>query len=123
MQPGESRKWIRCRERGRLTTVLRLLFTGEGRADLLYWLRYKWWAVLVVVAGLVAVLSVTVRCLAFPTPSSNPRRLGDTARRPLSALGLPAASQMRCCRRPVTAVFSSQQQPAEPQQSVSPPPP
>ena len=67
--------WCRsCRERGPLATVHRLLFTGEGRADLLNWLRYRWWAVLVVVVGLVVVLSVTVRCFAVPTPSSNPRR-------------------------------------------------
>ena len=54
-------------------------------------------------------------------PAAPGRALGDTTRRPLSALGLPAASQMRCCRRPVAAVSSSQQQSAEPQPSVSPP--
>ena len=67
-------------------------------------MQYKWWAVVLVVAGLVVVLSVTVRCFAVHTPSSNPRRpparaLRDTARRPLSALGLPATSQVSCTER------------------------
>ncbi|XP_043239810.1 disintegrin and metalloproteinase domain-containing protein 10-like [Amphibalanus amphitrite] len=98
----------RYRERGPLATVHRLLFTGEGRADLLQWLQYKWWAVLLIVTCLATLMAVTVRCCAVHTPSSNPRRpparpLKDTYERPLSALGLPPSAQMRCWRRPVSA--------------------
>ncbi|XP_037068555.1 disintegrin and metalloproteinase domain-containing protein 10 homolog [Pollicipes pollicipes] len=122
----------RCRpyrDNGPLARVRRLLFTGEGRLDMLTWLQYKWWAALLILLIAALLMALTVRCLAVHTPSSNPQlppahHPRDTVRHPMQALGLPRPDQVKGwieTRRAGRSVAA--ETPSAPPEPPPPPPP
>ena len=75
-------------------------------------LQEFWWAVLLIVVGVVILMAVFIRCCAIHTPSSNPNmpknlHFTETLRRPVRSLQQKVRTESLFCRRVNWAAFSA----------------